>query len=61
MRGGLLMAPDRTAWHLEASADAWASDLGWQDPAPAAAERAWQQQEIRTAYEDAAHLTEQPR
>ncbi|WP_181804631.1 hypothetical protein [Streptomyces shenzhenensis] len=55
------MATDPTAWHMEARADAWAADLGQQDPAPAPAERAWQQQEIRTAYEDAAHLTEQPR
>ncbi|MFE3163832.1 hypothetical protein [Streptomyces sp. NPDC059224] len=55
------MATDPAAWRLEASADAWAADLDGQDPAPAAAELAWQQQEIRTAYEDAAHLTEQPR
>ncbi|MGW4878913.1 hypothetical protein ACWEPI_20420 [Streptomyces sp. NPDC004262] len=55
------MATDPTARHLETRADTWASDLGQQDPAPSAAELAWQQQEIRTAYEDAAHLTEQPR
>ncbi|MFF4120136.1 hypothetical protein ACFY0P_42785 [Streptomyces sp. NPDC001714] len=61
VRGGVLMATDPAAWHMEARADAWAADLGRQDPAPAPAERAWQQQEIRTAYEDAAHLTEQPR
>ncbi|MER6525737.1 hypothetical protein [Streptomyces sp. NPDC001508] len=55
------MGTDPAAWHLQAHADASAADLGRQDPAPTEAELAWQQQEIRTAYEDAAHLTEQPR
>ncbi|MEU9332935.1 hypothetical protein AB0D49_07155 [Streptomyces sp. NPDC048290] len=55
------MATDPAAWHLQSAGDALAADLGRMDPAPAPAELAWQQEEIRTAYADAARLTDQPR
>ncbi|MFJ7421496.1 hypothetical protein ACIQXD_23195 [Streptomyces uncialis] len=46
-----------TARLLEQRADGWATALGAMDPPPAPAERAWQQDMIRDAYEDAARLT----
>jgi hypothetical protein len=48
------------AWQLQQQADADAADLGTQDPPPAGGDLAWQQEQIRTSYEDAAHLADQP-
>ncbi|MGW6462191.1 hypothetical protein ACWF94_40755 [Streptomyces sp. NPDC055078] len=55
-----MSATERTAWELQTQAEGWASGLGSQDPAPAAADLAWQQETTRTVYEDAARLTDQP-
>ncbi|WP_329559836.1 hypothetical protein OG711_25295 [Streptomyces uncialis] len=55
------MADDeRTARLLEQRADGWAAPPRSMDPPPAPAERAWQQDMIRDAYEDAARLTGRP-
>jgi hypothetical protein len=50
---------DETAWHLQSQADAWAADLASQDPPASGSDLASQQEMIRGAYEDAAHLTAQ--
>lgn len=50
-----------TAWSLQVQADGRAADLAGQDPAPSARDLAWQQEQIRGAYEDAAHLADQPK
>jgi hypothetical protein len=52
---------DTTAWDLQQQADTRAADLASQDLTPAGSDLAWQQEQIRGAYEDAAHLTDQPR
>jgi hypothetical protein len=52
---------EQAAWRLEQQADTVAADLAGQDPAPSGADLAWQQDMARGGYEDAAHLTDQPR
>lgn len=56
-----MSAADNTAWALQSQGDAHAADLSTQDPAPAGGDLAWQQEQIRGAYEDAAHLADQPK
>ncbi|MGW6460525.1 hypothetical protein ACWF94_32140 [Streptomyces sp. NPDC055078] len=50
-----------TAWALQTQADGWAAGVGSQDPAPSAADLAWQQSLMRDVFEDAARLTDQPK
>jgi hypothetical protein len=52
---------DNTAWRLQSQADNRAADLATQDPAPTGGDLAWQQEQVRSTYEDAAHLTDQPK
>jgi len=52
---------DNTAWNLQQQGDAHAADLAAQNPAPAGGDLAWQQEQIRGVYEDAAHLADQPK
>jgi hypothetical protein len=56
-----MSATDATAWTLQQQADTLAADLATQDPAPAGSDLAWQQDTVRGAYEDAAHLADQPK
>ncbi|WP_433890710.1 hypothetical protein [Streptomyces sp. CA-111067] len=54
-------ADANTAWNLQQRGDALAAHLADQDPAPAGGDLVWQQDQIRSTYEDAAHLADQPR
>jgi predicted transposase YdaD len=51
---------DNLAEQLQQQADTLAAHLVTQDPAPAGSDLAWQQEQIRSTYEDAAHLADQP-
>lgn len=55
-----MSSTDHTAWQLQSAGDSMAAALTSQDPAPAGSDLAWQQEQVRGAYEDAAHLTDQP-
>lgn len=52
---------DTTAQHLQSQADGWAADLASQDPPATGSDLAWQQDMIRDAQTDAAHLSDQPK
>lgn len=54
------MSEEYTAWRLQIQADHRGADLASQDPQPTGSDLAWQQEEIRTAYTAAAHMTAQP-
>jgi hypothetical protein len=54
-------ATDSTAWRLQSAGDALAAALGSQDPPASGGDLAWQQDQVRGAYEDAAHLADQPK
>jgi hypothetical protein len=56
-----MAAAENTAWSLQAQGDNRAADLAQQEPAPAGGDLAWQQEQIRGAYEDAAHVADQPK
>jgi hypothetical protein len=58
---GQLSRADSTAWDLQQQSDAHAADLSTQVPAPAGGDLAWQQDQIRGGYEDAASLADQPK
>jgi hypothetical protein len=55
------MSSDSTAWQLQSAGDSMAAALTSQDPAPAGSDLAWQQDQVRGAYEDAAALADQPK
>ncbi|MFI1091931.1 hypothetical protein [Streptomyces sp. NPDC020917] len=55
------MSTTDTAWQLQSAADSMAAALTSQEPAPTGADLTWQQEQARGAYEDAAHLTNQPK
>jgi hypothetical protein len=52
---------DTAAWRLQSAGDSMAAALTAQDPAPTGSDLAWQQEQARGAYEDAAHLADQPK
>ncbi|WP_335982457.1 hypothetical protein [Streptomyces sp. CA2R106] len=55
-----MSSTDYAAQKLQSQADTWAADLAKQDPPASGGDLAWQQDMIRDAYTDAAHLTDQP-
>ena len=64
MRGlGVVVVSDleRAAWRLQSQADEWADALSGEAPDATAGDRVWEQELIRTAFADAARLTDQPK
>ncbi|WP_160145059.1 hypothetical protein [Actinacidiphila yanglinensis] len=54
-----MSAGDPLAQHLQSQADEWAAAIGSQDPPASGSDLAWQQDMVRDAYADAAHLADQ--
>jgi hypothetical protein len=52
---------DDAAWRLQSAGDSLATALTTQDPAPTGGDLAWQQEQVRGTYEDAAHVADQPK
>jgi hypothetical protein len=46
---------------LQSAGDSLATALTTQDPAPTGGDLAWQQEQVRGTYEDAAHVADQPK